>query len=129
MSDQESPSSFELVGHGEFTLAEVTCGHGSLATVQDATDLVGNASYSGATHMLLPAECLDASFFDLRSGFAGEVMQKFVNYHLRLAIIGDFERYGSASLQAFIREANAGRHFAFVADRSEALAVITSRLN
>lgn len=30
---------------------------------------------------------LSPAFFDLRSGFAGELMQKFVNYGARLAIV------------------------------------------
>jgi hypothetical protein len=30
---------------------------------------------------------LSPAFFDLRSGFAGEMMQKFVNYGARLAIV------------------------------------------
>jgi len=29
-------------------------------------------------------------FFDLSTGLAGEILQKFVNYHVKIAIVGDF---------------------------------------
>jgi hypothetical protein len=34
-------------------------------------------------------------FFDLKSGIAGEILQKFSNYDMRLAIIGDVSKYTS----------------------------------
>ncbi|KAA5825913.1 DUF4180 domain-containing protein [Saccharopolyspora hirsuta] len=85
-----------------------------VSTVQDALDLIG-ASYGGEV-VALPASRLDARFFDLRSGFAGEVMQKFVNYHVRLAIIGDISAHleASSALQALVRESNRGRHVWFL---------------
>ena len=61
------------------------------------------------------------AFFDLRTGLAGETLQKCSNYGLRLALVGDFGRYPSASLQAFIRESNRGRVVCFVNTVDEAL--------
>ncbi len=69
---------------------------------QDALDLTANASYQGAASVILYETNLNASFFDLRSGLAGEVMLKFTNYRMKLAVIGEFEKYQSKSLQAFI---------------------------
>jgi hypothetical protein len=37
--------------------------------------------------LLLDESQLGASFFDLRSGLAGEVLQKFTTYRVRLAIV------------------------------------------
>ncbi|MEO8061787.1 MAG: DUF4180 domain-containing protein [Pseudomonadota bacterium] len=46
--------------------------------------------------LLLDEKDLSEDFFDLRTGFAGEVLQKFVNYRARLAIvIADSSAYGS----------------------------------
>jgi len=50
----------------------------------------------GAGGLLLDEKQLAPEFFDLRSGLAGEVLQKFTNYRARLAIIvADESAYGS----------------------------------
>jgi len=46
--------------------------------------------------LLLDESQLGEKFFDLRTGLAGEVLQKFTNYRVRLAIVvGDAGAYGS----------------------------------
>ena len=71
--------------------------------------------------MPLKKEMFTEDFFDLSSGLAGEISQKLVNYGFRLAIIGDFSEYTSASLHDFVNESNKGSHLFFVADKDEAL--------
>jgi len=57
----------------------------------------------------------------LSTGVAGEVIQKFVNYQVRLAIVGDVALAASRSqpLSDFIAESNRGRHVWFVADMDD----------
>jgi hypothetical protein len=44
-------------------------------------------AFAGADGLLLTEAELGPAFFDLKSGLAGELLQKFVNYHMRVAII------------------------------------------
>lgn len=92
-----------------------------LRTSQDAVDLLGTASWLGADLVVLPVERLPAEFFRLRSGVAGEIVQKFVNYRMRLAIVGDLteELAASTALRGFVTEANRGRQLWFVATEAE----------
>jgi len=60
------------------------------------------------------------SFFDLRSGVAGDILQKAVNYRLQLAIVGDYTRYTSKSLRDFMYESNNGNVVTFVETLDEA---------
>jgi hypothetical protein len=39
--------------------------------------------------VIIPAQRLDPDFFRLRTGVAGEFVQKFVTYRLRLAVVGN----------------------------------------
>ncbi|ASW54810.1 DUF4180 domain-containing protein [Plantactinospora sp. KBS50] len=89
----------------------------AVATEQDALDLVG-AAFLGATVVALPASRLDPRFFELRTRFAGEVMQKFINYRLRLAIVGDISAHlaASSALRALVQESNRSGQVWFVAD-------------
>ena len=49
-------------------------------------------------------------------------LQKFVNYQMRLGIVGDFSGYTSKPLHDFIRESNQGRQVCFLPTEEEALA-------
>jgi len=91
-----------------------------IASTQDALDLIG-AAFSGADLVAIPARRLDERFFALRTGLAGEIMQKFVNYRLRLAIVGDISAHVAAStaLRDLVVESNRGTQVWFVADLAE----------
>lgn len=87
-----------------------------------AMDLLATVRYeTGCSAMVLRKEQLDESFFRLSTGLAGEVLQKFVNYQMRLGIVGDFDRYTSKPLQDFIRESNEGRQICFLPTEEQAL--------
>lgn len=89
-----------------------------IATEQDALDhLIGGAFYR-ADVVAVPAERLDARFFDLSTGLAGAIMQKFVNYRVRLVVVGDISHHlrTGAALPALVRESNEGRHIWFLPD-------------
>lgn len=56
----------------------------SIATRDDVSDAVGASLGRG---LILSERDLGPAFFDLRTGLAGELVQKLVNYHVRTAII------------------------------------------
>jgi predicted dehydrogenase len=92
-----------------------------LRTAQDAVDLIGEAKSAGANIVVLPIARLDPAFFQLRTGIAGEVVQKFVTYRVAAAIVGDTTQLEaeSKSLRDFIRESNQGGSIWFLADKEE----------
>ncbi|MGW0630434.1 DUF4180 domain-containing protein [Streptomyces sp. NPDC002758] len=87
-----------------------------------ALDLIGDAIGRDAQLVAVPVERIVDEFFRLRSGVAGAVVQKFANYRLRLAVLGDISAHVSASeaLRDFVYEANRGDQLWFLAD-SDAL--------
>ena len=89
-----------------------------ISSEQDALDIIGEAMGHSAQRVAIPVARLDPRFFDLSTGLAGAMVQKFVNYQLGLAVVGDIERYVSQSepLAAFVRESNRGKHVWFVED-------------
>ncbi len=64
---------------------------------------------------------LQKNFFVLSSGLAGEVLQKFINYHVKVAIYGDYSKYTSKPLHDFIYESNKGKDFFFMNSREAAV--------
>ncbi|WP_433428974.1 DUF4180 domain-containing protein [Nonomuraea sp. CA-141351] len=104
--------------------------HGEpLREARDALDLLGEAFGRGASWVAVPAERLHDDFFTLRTGVAGEIAQKFVNYRIGLAIVGDISRFTAASsaLRDWVLESNRGDHIWFVGDLAELAARRSAR--
>ena len=65
----------------------------SIHAFEDIAEIVGQGY--GSSGMLLTEQDLAPEFFDLHSGWAGELFQKCTNYHVRLALVLPHpERYG-----------------------------------
>ncbi|WP_396328859.1 DUF4180 domain-containing protein [Burkholderia anthina] len=98
----------------------------STAPVQresDALDLVALAHEHQADWIAVPADALHDDFYRLDSGLAGAVLQKLVNYGVRLGVVGDIDRWltRSEALRALIREANRGKSVWFAASEDDLL--------
>ncbi|GAA1465491.1 DUF4180 domain-containing protein [Nocardiopsis exhalans] len=91
--------------------------------LREAADVLGDAFYHGVAWVAVPAERLAPDFFRLRTGVAGEFLQKFANYRIRLAVVGDVSQQMAASdaFRDLVRECDRGNQCWFVADL-EALA-------
>jgi hypothetical protein len=96
---------------------------------EDVSDLIGNAWYERVGLIAVPVERLDPEFFTLRSGLAGDITQKLVNYGLKLAVLGDISEQldASGALRDFVWESNRGDHVWFLADRAELEAKLGAR--
>lgn len=90
----------------------------TIADVQDALDHLIGAAFACAEVVAVPSGRLDDRFFDLSTGLAGAILQKFANYRLRLVVLGDIGHHLSASsaLPDLVREANRGRDIWFMPD-------------
>ncbi|MGX7131006.1 MULTISPECIES: DUF4180 domain-containing protein [Enterococcus] len=89
---------------------------------QGALDLAFSLSFAHDTNaIILKKEAFTEDFFDLRTKLAGEILQKFAQYAIRLAIVGDFSSYTSKALKDFIYECNQGTQVFFVATVEEAV--------
>ena len=95
-------------------IAEIISDDTVLQTVEDAVDLIGNMSYQGFDKLIIHEENMISDFFELKNKIAGNILQKFSQYSMPLAIIGDFEKYESKSLNDFIFESNKGKQINFV---------------
>ncbi len=95
--------------------------------VQSALDLLATVCYeTGCERMVLSKSALCDNFFQLKTRLAGEILQKFTNYRMKLAIVGDFSMYASKSLEDFIYESNKGTSIFFVPTIEQAVEKLSS---
>jgi hypothetical protein len=104
------------------TAVEIISDEVLITSEQDALDLMADVGYQyESTKIILHKKHVSEHFFELKTGLAGAVLQKFSNYRVRLAIIGEFSNHKRRSLKDFIYESNRNGHILFVEDIGAAL--------
>lgn len=112
----------ETLKKNGLTVAVVTSDEPIITDPQSALDLAMTVKYeTGCTNIAISKDAIVDDFFVLSTRLAGEVLQKFTNYGVRLAIFGDFSKYTSKPLKDFIYESNKGKSFYFQPNRSSAV--------
>lgn len=106
----------------EQRIAEFDAQNTVLKNTQEFLQMLMDAS---ADCIIVHQRNIDESFFELRSGLAGEMLQKVANFRLRLAVVGDFSVYESKSLKAFIAESNRSNTIIFVSTVEDALSKLS----
>lgn len=110
---------FDIIGSG------VVCLHSEellITDAQSALDLIATVRYeTKCDRIILDKSLVSEEFFKLSTGIAGEILQKFVNYQMKLALVGDYSKYTSKPLKDFIYESNKGKDFFFVGSVDEAI--------
>ena len=114
----------EMIEHilGKHKAIEIKSESILIKSAQDALDLMIDIGYQyNSRKIIIYKENIDEKFFDLKTGLAGEILQKFSNYNTQLAIIGDFSKDTGKSLKDFIFESNKNNLVFFVKDIATAL--------
>ena len=95
-------------------IALVTSATPVITDRQSALDLMATVRYETECEvMIVEKSALPEEFFDLSTGFAGEILQKITQYRMVIAIAGDISGYESKALRDFVRECNRGRQVYF----------------
>lgn len=112
----------ESIMDNKTKIAVVSSDEKVITDVQSALDLVMTVNYeTGADRIVVSKDAVTEEFFILSTGLAGEILQKFINYHVRFAVYGDFKKYTSKPLRDFIYESNCGRDVFFTETKDEAI--------
>ncbi|HEY6305880.1 MAG TPA: DUF4180 domain-containing protein [Candidatus Angelobacter sp.] len=100
-----------------------------LGSYKDVLELIENALAHRATAIVVPVQRLEPEFFHLRSGLAGEFIQKIVNYGLKLAVIGDISEptAESSAFRDFVSESNRSGSVFFLPDFDALVARLSAR--
>lgn len=111
----------QKICHKNVDIALITGNEMCITDVSSAMDLMMDAKYqAGAARLAIDKTVVSDAFFILSTGMAGEILQKFINYHVKAAFYGDYTHYTSKPLRDFIYESNQGKDFFFVATQEEA---------
>ncbi|UWX61553.1 DUF4180 domain-containing protein [Chryseobacterium oranimense] len=113
----------KIISHlvNNIKIAEIISDEMIIQSVQDGLDLLGDIYYQGFDKLIIYEKNITSEFFDLKTKIAGDILQKFSNYRVSLAIVGDFGKYESKSIRDFIFESNKTKHINFSETLEDAL--------
>jgi hypothetical protein len=80
-----------------------------------------------ATNIVIDKAIISEDFFKLSTGNGqnSSILQKFINYHIKVVVFGEYSQYTSKSLKDFIYESNHGKDFFFVEIKQQAITKLT----
>jgi hypothetical protein len=111
-----------IVKQNNIEIAVISSREILIKDVQSALDFMATVQYeTGCNRIILNKSAICEDFFHLSTKLAGDILQKYVNYHVKIAIIGDFSVYPSKSLKDFIYECNKGKDVFFLSDEKQAI--------
>lgn len=117
----------EKIVEQEVNIAVVSSDDVVIKDVSSALELIMSAKYEAdAERVAISKAAVAEDFFILSSGLAGEVLQKFITYQVKLAIFGDYSRYTSKPLHDFIYESNCGKDIFFLDSKESAVKKLSS---
>jgi len=113
---------FDIVEKSGVKIAVVKNKTTLITDEQSAVDFMSEALEKTGCDRVIVDKCIvPEEFYDLSSGLAGSILQKFVNYRVKIAFVGDFSVYESRSLRDFIYESNKGSNVFFLPTQQEAI--------
>lgn len=108
---------YQLITTSNSAYIDCFSGDGLLDSERAALDLVAACGEAGTNRLMLRAENLPETFYNLRTGLAGAILLKFSMYHLRVAAVLHQERTSQGRFYEFALETNRGQQFRIFYDR------------
>ena len=102
-------------------IAELVSDEILIHSASDGADLLADLYYQEFDKIILYEKNITPAFFDLKTGMAGEILQKFSNFRMQLAIVGTFENYTGKSFLDFVSESNKGGNIQFAGNIKDVL--------
>lgn len=99
---------------GDHKIAEIRAEEILVHNPGEGLQLLVDLYYQDFDKIIIHEKNITPDFFDLKTGIAGEILQKFSNYRVRLVIVGEFIRFPGQSIKDFIFESNKGRQINFL---------------
>lgn len=105
ISVQQNGKVIALVDSNEVLITDLQSSLDLMATIRYETD---------SDRFVIHKAAINEQFFDLRTKLAGDILQKYINYQMKIAIVGDFSVYDSKSFKDFMFECNKGKDIFFL---------------
>lgn len=91
-----------------------------ITNIRDIMDMIATTMETDIFKVIVNGEKISEDFYNLRTGFAGEALQKFINYNVKVGIILENQEGLNLRFREMIGEANKSNEFRMFKTVSEA---------
>ncbi|MGG6313672.1 DUF4180 domain-containing protein [Paenibacillus macerans] len=122
--DQEKGANsmnIQIVEKNDHKIIVVASAEPPIGGGQDAIQLVEASIEHGTGLLVLHAEALSEDFFKLRTGVAGDILQKFVNFSLQAAVVVSSQSLIKGKMKELLAESKQGKVFRVFDSQDEAV--------
>ncbi|CAH8716805.1 DUF4180 domain-containing protein [Paenibacillus melissococcoides] len=118
--EERTTMNYKIVENGTKKYIELISSPTPLSTEQDAVDLVALCREHAIDFLMLHGEALSEDFFNLRTGVAGRMMQKFINYGVKTAVVIPDTSVNKGRFKEMVTESNRSNQFGVFETREDA---------
>ena len=97
-----------------------------IENIEDAKTIIVSCVEHETDRVLILSQALPPAFYDLGSFFAGEFVQKLMNYRIRVAAVFESDNDYSERFREYLFEAKKGQQFRVFITRVDAISWLSS---
>ena len=120
MIEEKEKMNYKIIEKDNKKYIEVISSTQPMSTENDALDLVSLSSEFDTGLLMIHYDVLSEDFFNLKTKAAGNMIQKFVNYSIKVVVVLPAELILKGSFKKMYTETNRGNHFRMYQDKDEA---------
>lgn len=120
VNEEKKKMDYKVIEIGNKKYIELISCETPVNTEQDALDIIGICGEHDTNLLMLHLQAVSDDFFRLRTGVAGKVLQKFVNYYIKAAAILPKDKAVVGRFKELVSEANKGKDFRVFYEKEEA---------
>lgn len=118
--EERTMMNFKINENGTKKYIEVMFAESPFSTEEDAVDLVALCKENESNLLLLHSQAISEDFFKLRTGVAGQMIQKWINYHVKTAAVIPKEMVNQGRFKEMALESKKSNHFRIFETRDDA---------
>ncbi len=120
LNEEKNKMDYKVIKAGDIKYIELFSCVSPINSEQDALDLIALCGEHDTNLLMLHSDAISDDFFRLKTGVAGNVLQKFINYYIKAVAVIPNDRITTGKFKDMVIEANRGKHFRVFSDSEEA---------
>lgn len=120
MIEEKEKMNYKIIENDKKKYIEIISSTLPLSTENDALDLVALSREYDTGLLMIHYDALSEDFFNLKTKSAGLMIQKFVNYGIKTAVVLPSELILKGSFKKMYTETNRGNHFRMYQNKDDA---------
>ncbi|MCX8130580.1 MAG: DUF4180 domain-containing protein [Clostridia bacterium] len=124
--EEKSVMEYKIIGTRAKKYVELVSYVSFVSTEQDALEIISLCGENDTDLLLLHGNALSEDFFKLKTGTAGKIVQKFINYRVKTAVILSEQPDSKGKFREMVSELNRSNHFRFFESKETAEVWLTS---